>query len=478
MPRLILNPGTASARVLELKAGLNRIGRKSEGNDFSIPDLSISGYHCVIQVGAGEVTIEDLGSTNGTYVEGAPIRRATLREGQTVHLGNVLVMYSEEVGAGIRIQIPAGALPGHNPQTQAPSGSILSSPPLAPGSYAAGGRLDIPMPPPPSAGSGAGTSTRSAVENRSTVSLPALDAGSNRCKSHPKTTARYQCPQCRHYFCSLCVVTRPGRGATKYCRHCAVPCIPLRVDKPKAEDRRTGFFGSLPDATVYPFRGNGTLILVGATILFSVLDAMSIPLLGLLVTVFATGYLFSYMQNIIHSTVAGDNEMPDFPDTSGLITSFLQFLGAMVISFTPAILLALARSQSSAVPQWLVTAGLVFGSLYYPMAFLAVSMKGTLLATNPLFVIPSILAVPLQYLVAALLMLGVFAARDAGSGILSDMTFQEMMGGSISRMLGVFAVRMVWAFLGMYLLTVSMRVLGLLYAANKERLGWFETKSP
>jgi len=58
------------------------------------------------------------------------------------------------------------------------------------------------------------------------------------------------------------------------------------------------------------------------------------------------------------------------------------------------------------------------------------------------------------------------------------MTFQEMMGGSISRMLGVFAVRMVWAFLGMYLLTVSMRVLGLLYAANKERLGWFETKSP
>jgi hypothetical protein len=47
-----------------------------------------------------------------------------------------------------------------------------------------------------------------------------------------------------------------------------------------------------------------------------------------------------------------------------------------------------------------------------------------------------------------------------------------MMGTSLSKMLLLFGFRTFWAFFSFYLLTVVIRILGLLYLTKRERLGW------
>jgi ABC-type sulfate transport system permease subunit len=106
-------------------------------------------------------------------------------------------------------------------------------------------------------------------------------------------------------------------------------------------------------------------------------------------------------------------------------------------------------------------AATLFGCACFPMAFLAVSMFDSVAALNPLLIFPSILRIPLQYVVTVLLLAGVLALRWKGEAFLE-------------RLLPLpFLVRIVYGFAGLYLLTVEMRILGLLYLANKDRLGWF-----
>jgi hypothetical protein len=115
----------------------------------------------------------------------------------------------------------------------------------------------------------------------------------------------------------------------------------------------------------------------------------------------------------------------------------------------------------------------VLGCLYFPMAFLAVAMKDTVMAANPLVVAPAILKIPLQYLIACILLMSVFGVRQLGSfvsDIAGSVTFTTR---DMSVLLLAMAGQAVWAFVSVYLLTVNMRILGLLYNSNREKLGWY-----
>ncbi|MEW6156702.1 MAG: FHA domain-containing protein, partial [Verrucomicrobiota bacterium] len=72
--------------AIDLAPGLNRIGRNPT-NDFRIPDASVSSFHCEISVSADSVVVTDLGSTNGTFVDGQMIQQSELKPGQTLRLG-------------------------------------------------------------------------------------------------------------------------------------------------------------------------------------------------------------------------------------------------------------------------------------------------------------------------------------------------------------------------------------------------------
>ncbi len=63
------------------------VGRGAEA-DLRINDPGISRRHAEFRLDGGQVRVADLGSTNGTLVDGHKVRETTLRDGATVRLGN------------------------------------------------------------------------------------------------------------------------------------------------------------------------------------------------------------------------------------------------------------------------------------------------------------------------------------------------------------------------------------------------------
>jgi len=115
----------------------------------------------------------------------------------------------------------------------------------------------------------------------------------------------------------------------------------------------------------------------------------------------------------------------------------------------------------------------VLGCIYFPMALLAVAMKDSVMAANPLVVIPAIFKVPLEYLVAVVLLGTVFGARILGEVVIGIIFGPNAVAThSMAQLFAMFGARMFWGLAGVYLLTVNMRIMGLLYATQKEKLGW------
>ena len=57
--------------------------------DFVVDAALVSRIHCRLAAGAGEIEATDLHSTNGTFVNGERVDRATLREGDRLRVGAV-----------------------------------------------------------------------------------------------------------------------------------------------------------------------------------------------------------------------------------------------------------------------------------------------------------------------------------------------------------------------------------------------------
>ena len=79
------------------------IGRRP-GNEVEIDDPFLSGQHAEILLEAGEWWIRDLGSTNGTLLNGAPVAALTaLRPGDIVQFGNVRLQVLARTGSVARV---------------------------------------------------------------------------------------------------------------------------------------------------------------------------------------------------------------------------------------------------------------------------------------------------------------------------------------------------------------------------------------
>lgn len=71
-----------------LKPGVNTVGRIEE-NDICIPDDSVSSHHGEFVFENGQIVFRDLGSTNGSYVNGQPVQEITLAPAQAFRLGGI-----------------------------------------------------------------------------------------------------------------------------------------------------------------------------------------------------------------------------------------------------------------------------------------------------------------------------------------------------------------------------------------------------
>ena len=167
MAKLILSMETTMLKEIPLNKERTTIGRKPH-NDIQIDNLAISGEHAVVITILNDSFLEDLGSTNGTFVNGQSVKKHFLKNGDTIELGKYRLKYVSELpqqtGSAdfektmiLRPGAVASAPPAAPaPQTAPPAASAApagaaapSGPPAAP--PAASPRLAPPPPPPPPA---------------------------------------------------------------------------------------------------------------------------------------------------------------------------------------------------------------------------------------------------------------------------------------------------------------------------------------
>ena len=108
-----------------LGAGINTVGRSTE-NSVAIPESSISGRHCEIEVGEQGVLVRDLQSTNGTFIDGQPVSEAWILPGQVLQLGTLPLRLEREVVSISVPTLPTAAVEPAVPATL-PDGTLACS---------------------------------------------------------------------------------------------------------------------------------------------------------------------------------------------------------------------------------------------------------------------------------------------------------------------------------------------------------------
>ncbi|HTG45119.1 MAG TPA: FHA domain-containing protein [Verrucomicrobiae bacterium] len=187
MPKLIIKSGSQAGREVDLNAGVYRVGR-NENNDISIPEASISSFHCELNVAEIGISVRDLGSTNGTFINEKQIAKGMLHSGDTLKLGEIQIgVEMPEVNIGIP---------------------------------------DIPF--------------------EEAVSAAFLEDGTPACFNHREVAARYRCSRCENWWCAECVrnLKRLSGEFLQFCPECSAACTPIEEQKVGG---KKSLFGRLGD---------------------------------------------------------------------------------------------------------------------------------------------------------------------------------------------------------------------------------------
>ena len=91
------SPGTGvtAGSTYELHTPVTLLGRGTDC-DLRLVDPGVSRHHSELRVEDGQVVLVDLGSTNGTFVNGQPVRRVALVDGTTVTLGRTTMIFRQD----------------------------------------------------------------------------------------------------------------------------------------------------------------------------------------------------------------------------------------------------------------------------------------------------------------------------------------------------------------------------------------------
>jgi pSer/pThr/pTyr-binding forkhead associated (FHA) protein len=385
MAKLVVNPDTDQAWEIPLRPGVVTLGRGGESAVF-IEHPSVSREHCQIVVTAAGAELRDLGSSNGTFVEGARVGTARLSHCHNIRLGEVALRFEEEIPVPpdlvSRLPEPANAgcpaHPGATPAYACPRCRVMRC--------------------------------EACVQTR-------LLRGKE----------RKVCRACGSICSSLFSPEAQGEPAPRG--------FASRV--PQA------FKYPLQGDGILLLAGGVVFILI-----LDLLTRFS-GLLGLLVGLGGSGYLATYYQRILVSSAQGETEMPtwpDFTDFTELLMPLGQCAATVLISFGPAILLFAFASQETSVAGW---AALVAGCVYFPMAFTAVAMADSVGALNPLVVIPSILRIPVDYSLSVILLVGLFLLEEFGTALLGTAIPIPLLPGLISSFAGLYLLCVMLRLMGL-----------------------------
>lgn len=96
MPKLIVMMDSAVVKEVELTHARTALGRRPY-NDIVIENLAVSGEHAVFHLLANEVTVEDLNSTNGTFVNGRAVKKQLLQHGDVLEVGKYKIRFESQM---------------------------------------------------------------------------------------------------------------------------------------------------------------------------------------------------------------------------------------------------------------------------------------------------------------------------------------------------------------------------------------------
>lgn len=220
------------------------------------------------------------------------------------------------------------------------------------------------------------------------------------------------------------------------------------------------------DALTYPLRKGGWAMILTGAIFSLLLDvAQHVPVVGLAAAVFAAGFFAGFYLDMVSTTMAGDNHVPDWSSFTefldDIVMPFLRVIGLMIVSFAPWLVLAVwlgwELPEDSPRIWWLGGGALALGALYFPMAVLGSSVWGNLYGALPHIVLPGIWRAMPLYLLAVpglAIALGVCAAAEEYGGRI------PIVGGLVATVVSLYSLMM------------QARVTGLIYRAKREELGW------
>lgn len=83
---LVVERGPRAGMTWVVKEGATTVGRHPD-SDIFLDDITVSRHHCRFRSEGGVFSVEDSGSTNGTYVNGERVDQSVLQPGDEVIIG-------------------------------------------------------------------------------------------------------------------------------------------------------------------------------------------------------------------------------------------------------------------------------------------------------------------------------------------------------------------------------------------------------
>jgi hypothetical protein len=197
MARLLIRTKGLGTEVLDLHMGVNHVGRNPDCEQC-LSHHTVSSLHCELSLTHDGVYLRDCDSTNGTFLNGEPVKEAWLRPGQELRLGDVELVV-ESVDATIAIpEIPHEAPPA--PKVIEQNGELF-------------------------------------------------------CAQHPDRKVTFKCTHCAEVMCNACVhvMKRQGGQPLYLCRVCSHKCERIEVIQ---EKKKKGFLGFLQETVKLKFRSS------------------------------------------------------------------------------------------------------------------------------------------------------------------------------------------------------------------------------
>ena len=137
MGKLVVSLDNVVIKEFQITKERTTLGRRPY-NDIVIDNLAVSGEHAVLTAAQSDVFIEDLNSTNGTYINGKAVKKQLLSHNDTVEIGKYKIKFIVEDGTDYEktmIMKPGQMSPGAPAAAYAASGrpSACGSMPAASG---------------------------------------------------------------------------------------------------------------------------------------------------------------------------------------------------------------------------------------------------------------------------------------------------------------------------------------------------------